>query len=214
MFNNQPKIRVLVADDHDLVRRGFAAFVRATPDLELVGEARNGQEAVDLAQTSNPDVIILDLIMPVMDGVTAIKAIRKLRPTQHIIVLTSFVEQNLVRQAMQAGAVGYLTKDTASDELADAIRASVMGRITLSNAAAQVLINSPAEKARQQYQLTDRELEVIRLMVKGKSNPEIADQLVITRSTVKFHVSAVLAKLGASSRTEAVAIALEQGLVS
>jgi NarL family two-component system response regulator LiaR len=214
MIEHSP-IRVLIVDDHVVVRSGLAAILLACDDLELVGEAPDGRAALDLCASQRPDVVLMDLVMPEMDGASATRAIRQAYPRTQVIALTSFHEGELVTAALQAGAIGYLLKNVSADELAGAIRAAHAGRPTLAPEAAQVLIahttrpTAPPPGA----DLSSREREILALMVRGLSNPDIAAQLLIGRATVKFHVSNILAKLGASSRTEAVALALQQRLV-
>ncbi len=208
-------IRVMLVDDHAVVRSGLSAFLLAYEDLELIAEASDGAEAVRLCERSQPDVILMDLIMPRMDGATATRAIRERYPDVQVLILTSFKEDNLVQDALRAGAIGYLLKNVTATELADAIRSAHRGRPTLAPEAAQVLIH--AATAHRElvpgHDLTERERDVLNLMVKGMDNNEIADSLIVSRSTVKFHVSNILSKLHATSRTEAVAIALQNGLV-
>jgi NarL family two-component system response regulator LiaR len=204
----------MLVDDHAVVRSGLSAFLLAYDDLELVGEAANGEEAIRKCENLCPDVILMDLVMPVMDGATATREIRKRCPSIQVIALTSFKEQELVQGAIQAGAIGYLLKNVSADELAEAIRAANVGRPTLSTEAAQALIQVSREPSNPMFDLTDRELQVLKLLAQGLNNNQIAEKLVVSRSTVKFHVSSILSKLAVSSRTEAVALALKNHLVS
>jgi NarL family two-component system response regulator LiaR len=213
MSESKP-IRVMLVDDHAVVRSGLGAFMMAFDDLELVAEASGGDEAVRLCQEARPDVVLMDLVMPGMDGAAATKAIRAKCPHIQVIALTSFKEEELVEGALQAGAIGYLLKNVSADELADAIRAAHAGRPTLAPEAAQALIQSARKPQTPRYDLTEREMEVLALMVEGLSNPEIADRLIVSRSTAKLHVSNVLSKLGVASRTEAVSLALKHNLIS
>lgn len=212
-MNKTETIRVLIVDDHHMVRKGLAAFLRVKDDLELVGEAGDGQEAIDLCHQLLPDVILMDLVMPRLDGVAAIKTIHKRYPHIQIIVLTSFKEADLVRQALQAGAISYLLKNVSADELAEAIRSAYEGRPILSPEAAQALIHAATRPPELGHDLTGREREVLALMIEGLSNTDIGDRLSISRSTVRFHVSNILSKLDAANRAEAVAIAVKHKLL-
>ncbi len=208
-------IRVMVVDDHAVVRGGLSAFLLAYEDLELVGEAANGAEALWIAERCQPDVVLMDLMMPEMDGATATRQLRQRHPHIQVIALTSFKEDDLVQGALAAGAIGYLLKNISANELVGAIRSAYVGRPTLAPEATQVLIHSATHHRSQPlgFDLTEREHDVLALMVTGMNNSEIADKLIVSRSTVKYHVSNILSKLQAATRTEAVAYALQQNLV-
>jgi two-component system, NarL family, response regulator LiaR len=212
-MTESPSIKVLLVDDHAVVRSGLGAVLLTYDDMILVGEAGNGEEAVRLCEKLQPDVVLMDLMMPVMDGVAATAAIKKQWPRTNIIALTSFKEKEMVEGALKAGALSYLLKNVSASELATAIRGAVSGQPRLSPEAAQVLIQDMKEPPAQTYDLTDREKEILSLMVEGLPNTAIAERLVVSQSTIKFHVSNVLSKLGVSSRTEAVALALKNHLV-
>jgi NarL family two-component system response regulator LiaR len=206
------KIRIMLVDDHAVVRSGLGAFLSVNPDLELVGEAENGEQAVVRANLLKPDVILMDLMMPVMDGVAATQAIKKQNPQIQIVALTSFQEDELVQNALKAGAVGYLMKNVTARELAAAIKSAKEGKMTLSPEAAQALVRAN-QQAEETETLTDREIEVLKLMVDGLNNAEIAERLVISLSTVKYHISNILMKFGVDNRVSAVSLALQRKLV-
>jgi NarL family two-component system response regulator LiaR len=212
MSNSEP-IRVLLVDDHAVVRSGLGAFLLAFEDLELVGEAGSGAEAVRLCGELNPDVVLMDLMMPEMNGAEATTIIREKYPETQVVALTSYKEEELVHGVLKAGAIGYLLKNVTADELADAIRAAKAGQPTLAPEATQALIHATTKPPDLGFDLTQREREVLSLMIEGLNNPDIAERLVVSRSTAKFHVSSILSKLGASSRTEAVALALQNNLI-
>jgi two-component system, NarL family, response regulator LiaR len=207
------RIRVMLVDDHTMIRRGLATFLKVYDDLELAGEAASGQSAVQLCSQLKPDVVLMDMVMPDMDGATATRLIRKQSPLIQVLALTSFKEEILVQSALQAGAIGYLLKDVSADELAQAIRAAHAGRATLSPEAAQALVHAASQPPAPGFDLTGREREVLTLMIEGLNNMQIAARLTVSPSTAKSHVSNILSKLGAASRTEAVTLALRNHIV-
>jgi len=213
-MNDLQKIQVMLVDDHNVVRSGLAAFLSAYEDMELVGEAKNGVEAVNLCHARKPDVILMDLMMPEMDGIAATRAILADNPDIKIIAMTSFEEEALVHDVLAAGAISYLIKNVTSDELASAIRAAYLGRSTLSPEATRALIQATRPTKEPSFDLTEREREVLNLVVQGQSNQQIADNLVIGLATVKAHISSILSKLQVSSRAEAIAFAIKNKLVS
>ena len=205
-------ISILIVDDHSVVRQGLRMFLSLDPELQVIGEAANGQEAIDMVKTLKPDVVLMDLLMPVMDGITATQNIRRDNPDSEVIALTSVLEDASVVNAVRAGAIGYLLKDTQADELCRAIKAAAAGQVQLSPKAAERLmreIRAPESPEK----LTERETEVLRLLAVGKSNKEIASEMYISETTVKTHVSNILMKLNVPSRTQAALYAVRIGLV-
>ena len=205
-------IRVLIADDHAVVRSGLRMFLLAFDDLELAGEAGSGSDAVRMAAQLQPDVVLMDLIMPGMDGIHATREIKSRFPRMQVVALTSFADPSLMQDAVQAGAISFLLKDVSASELANTIRSAYIGRPVLSPEVIQKLLQSAARPAELQVELTNREKEVLIQMLSGKGNAQIAANLVISLSTVKFHVSSILSKLGVKSRAEAVSRALQYHL--
>jgi NarL family two-component system response regulator LiaR len=205
-------IRVLIVDDHEMVRRGLAVFLETFDDLLLAGEASGGDEAIRMCEAVQPHVVLMDLVMPEPDGIMTTAIIRQNWPNIQVLALTSYKEEELVQAALQAGAIGYLLKNASIDELAQAIRAAHAGKPTLAPEATQALIATATRSSPGSYRLSEREREVLGLMVKGLTNRQIAQQLSVSNSTVKFHVSSVLSKLGVASRTEAVSLALQKHL--
>ena len=207
-------IRVMVVDDHMMVRRGLGTVLKVYKDLELVGEADKGETAVQLCAQLQPDVVLMDMVMADMDGAAATRLIRKQFPAIQVIALTSFKDEILVQSALQAGAISYLLKDVSANDLVEAIRAAHAGRATLSPEATQALIQAAKQDPVPGHDLTEREREVLMLMAEGLNNTQIAGRLTVSPSTIKSHVSSILAKLGVTSRTEAVALALRHKLAS
>lgn len=206
-------IRILLVDDHAMVRRGLATFLKIFDDLLLVGEAESGEAAVKLCGLVLPDVVLMDMVMPGMDGATTTAIIRQQFPQVQVLALTSFKEGQLIKNTLEAGAIGYLLKDISADDLAQAIRAAHVGRATLSSEAAQVLVEAANQPPAPGLDLTAREREVLALMIEGLNNTQIAGKLTVSPSTIKSHVSNILSKLGVASRTEAVTLALRNRIV-
>ncbi len=212
MTTSSQPIRVMLVDDHTMVRRGLATFLKVYDDLQLAGEAEDGEAAIRLCAQILPDVILMDMSLPVMDGATATRAIRQQFPQIQVIALTSFKEGKVIKQALEAGAIGYLLKDVSADDLVRAIRAAYAGRATLAPEAAQALVETTNQPPTPGLDLTEREREVLTLMIEGLNNTQIAGRLTVSPSTIKSHVSNILSKLGVASRTEAVTLALRNGI--
>ena len=208
-----PHIRVLIADDHAVVRNGLRFFLLAYDNLEPIGEASSGEECVALCGELKPDVVLMDLMMPGIGGVAAIRVIRLRYPDSQVIALTSCVDDRTVQAALKAGAISYLLKNVSAEDLVGAILAARAGRATLAPEATQALVQAITDPPSPGYDLTAREKEVLKLMIEGLNNHEIASRLVIGLSTVKFHVSSILSKLNVASRAEAVAVALQRRLL-
>lgn len=207
------KIRVLIVDDHTIVREGLTTLLEVHPELTLVGEAPDGGRAIELCDQLRPDVILMDLMMPEVDGVTAIQSIMESHPEMRILALTSFVENEMLKAALEAGAIGYLLKNISAAELVEAIKGAHVGKPSLAPEATQALIQSATAPPSLGYDLTPREFDVLNHLVEGLTNAEIAQRLGVKPSTVKNHVSNILSKLGAASRTEAATLALKHKLV-
>ena len=212
MSDSNP-IRVMIVDDHLMVRDGLRVFLSIYDDIKVVAEADDGEQAVALCLGVMPDVVLMDLLMPNMDGIEATRRIRSEDDSIQVIALTSFAEQELVEKAFRAGAISYLMKDVHSDKLAETIREAKRGRSTIDSAAAQALVASTAEEIPKGEILTPREREILVMLTEGKTNKEIANQLSLSEGTVRFHVSNILSKMGVNNRTEAVSLAFQQGLI-
>lgn len=212
-MNDDSAIKVVLVDDHNMVRRGLAVFLEAFDDFELVGEAGTGVEAIALCAARQPDVVLMDLVMPGMDGVETTRLIRQRFPGTQVIALTSFDDETRVESALKAGAIGYLLKNVSIDQLAGAIRAAYAGKPTLAPEATEALIAAARHEPPPGQALTGREREVLALLVEGLTNPDIAGRIGVSRATVKTHVSNILAKLGAANRLEAAARAREHHLL-
>jgi len=216
MSENQ-MIKVLVVDDHAIIRKGIRAVLDLVPDIELVGEADNGLQAIEMEGKLHPDVILMDLMMPEMDGIAAIKEIKKQQPKARILVLTNFAGEEMIFPAIKAGAVGYHLKDSSPETLIEAIRQVSQGVASLHPSIAKKVLDELHNSGKQKLSeepLTHRELEVLRRLAQGHENKDIADQLVISEATVRTHVSNILGKLHLASRTQAALYALREGLAS
>lgn len=205
-------VKVLLVDDHGVVRQGMRLYLSADPQIQIVGEARNGQEALEQVEKLTPDVVVMDLLMPVMDGISAIREIKRHRPEVEIVAVTSVLEDKKVVDAVQAGAMGYLLKDTDAAALSEAIHAASRGEVRLHPDAAKRLVRE-VRTPQMRESLTPRETEVLRFLARGLSNKAIARETGVEERTVKAHVSSLMAKLGVSSRTQAALFALKEGLV-
>jgi len=212
-MTEQRRIRVLVVDDHAVVRSGIEYSLLALDDIVLVGSVASGAEAVRVCSRLDPDVILMDMMMPEMDGVAATREVLRCCPHAQVIALTSFQEGDLVQRALQAGAISYLLKDVGMEELAQAIRSAASGHAILAPGAVKALAEAAKQPRELGYDLTEREREVLGLIVDGKSNAEIAEILSVSLSTARFHVSTILSKLGATNRAEAAALAVRHDLV-
>jgi two-component system, NarL family, response regulator LiaR len=215
-MTNSPShlIRIMLVDDHMMVRKGLATFLKVYEDMQLAGEAESGEAAIQLCAEVLPDVILMDMVMPGMDGATVTRAIRQQFPHIQVIALTSFKEGDLINRALESGAIGYLLKNVSADELAQAIRSAHSGRASLSPEAAQILVQTAKQPPAPGLDLTERERGVLSLMIEGLNNTQIAAKLSVSPSTIKSHVSNILSKLGTASRTEAVTLALRNHIIS
>ena len=217
MANSSDAITVMIVDDHEMVRRGACSYLEAQPDISVVAQASSGEEAVKLAQEFIPDVVLMDLVMPGMDGVEATRRVKDISPRSQIVILTSFHQDEFIFPALQAGAISYLLKDVKASELVEAIRRAARGEATLHPRIAARVIKTfrslDPEEATPFIALTEREMEVLKLIAKGYSNDKIAEQLVISMGTVKGHVSNILSKLHLVDRTQAAAYAWQEGIV-
>lgn len=212
-MSDNSRIRIIITDDHNMVRKGLVVLLEEFEDIEVIAEAGDGEYAVDLCKSDCPDVVLMDMIMPRMDGIEATKRVREVCPNTQVIALTSFSDEKNVEAALKAGAIGYLMKNISGDELATAIRRAAEGQTTLAPEAAQILIKATTRPPAIGHDLTERELDVLALMIEGLNNREIGERLIISSSTVKNHVSNILSKLDTTSRTQAVALAVEHKII-
>jgi len=212
LINKQNRIRIVIVDDHAMLRKGLAVFLMSYDDLELVGEAANGKDGLAVCSDQHPDVVLMDLMMPIMNGITATSLIRQAFPNTQVIILTSFGEEKLIKDVLVAGAISYVFKKISADDLAQAIHNAHEGIATYAPEVTDILIHSIRQPQPLFEDLTPREREVLSLMIKGMVNNDIADRLVISHATTKNHVSSILAKLGVANRLEAIVMVLEHNL--
>jgi len=214
METSQKQIRVLVVDDHPITRAGLTLFLKAHSDLSLLGELSSGEEAMAFCDAELPDVILMDLKLPGIDGVSAMQMIRQRYPQVQVIMLTSYPQPSFVERAVQSGAIGYLLKNVSAQELVDAIRAAHQGHSVLAREATEALVQVVRQQTTRDFDLTERERQVLALLVEGLSNAQIAERLTVSRATVKFHIGGILTKLGASSRAEAITLTWQRRLLA
>jgi len=213
-MQNCSPIQVIIVDDHLMVRDGLKVFLSAYEDIEVIADIGSGQQALEICSQLQPDVVLMDIVMPGMDGATATALIREQFPQVQVIALTTFVDENFIHQTIQAGAISYLLKDVHPDRLAQTIRDACIGQGTIDATAVQAVMQTKEQIATLESTLTERELKVLRLLAKGAPNKEIAQTLNISLGTVRFHTSNIYTKLGVSNRTEATRLVLEKGLIS
>lgn len=207
------RIKVLIADDHPLVRHGIKTFLETYDDIYIVGEAGNGREAIEICEKYLPDVVLMDVRMPGLNGIESTNHILKKRPNIKVIILTSFIDKELIENSLKAGASSYLLKNESGDRIVRVIRDAYQGKSNLSSEATQIMISEVRNPLSERYQLTKREKEILSLMVEGLSNKEIAKRLTLSTSTIQFHITNILSKFSVSKRTEAIYLALKQKLV-